>query len=165
MPQMHTYLQIWYVCVHTCMRVYVLHVNVFHYGQLSWLVNFHKHNYNIILHYITPIYITIDVYLQNGCGLQPQSMSLQMPILLRTGHWHILLPVWSLWSWRQSCWPVAKLRYCFGHFGGTPWCTLSWSGLGCRSHNKEGNWMQKQIPRCCLRPNLQLSKPVKWHND
>ena len=90
--------------------------------------------------------------------LRPQSTSPQMPILLRTEH--ILLAVWSLWSWRQSCWLVAEWRYCLGHFGGTPCSTLSWSG--CHSHNKNGSNTQKRVPHCCYRHNLH--KSVKQHN-
>ena len=96
--------------------------------------------------------------------LQPQSMSPQMPTLLRTEHWHILLAVGRLWSWRQSCWLSAELRYCLGHFEGVPCSTLSWSG--CHSHDKDDRKMQGPVQQCSYRHvHGESVKRVKRHND
>ena len=106
------------------------------------------------------LYLQTDSYSLMHNHLQPQSMSPQMPILLRTEHWHILLAVGSLWSWRQSCWLSAELRYCLGHFEGTPCSTLSWSS--CHSHNdKNGSKMERRIPQWSYRHN-HMNKSVKW---
>ena len=106
------------------------------------------------------LYLQTDSYSLMHNHLQPQSMSPQMPILLRTEHWHILLAVGSLWSWRQSCWLSAELRYCLGHFEGIPCSTLSWSS--CHKQCKDHSEMQKLHLQCRWH-NLDVS--VKWHDD
>ena len=93
--------------------------------------------------------------------LQPQSMSPRMPIVPRTVDYHILVAVGTLWSWRQSCWLSAELRYYLGHFWGTPYSTLSWSG--CHSHDKDDRKMQGPVQQCSYRHIHGES--VKQHND
>ena len=139
-------------CTYSCTLLHLHCITVIHttgvYSHIDlpcwnlWMMYLQTHSHSVICE----------------SNLQPQSMSPQMPILLRTEH--ILLAVWSLWSWRQSCWLVAEQRYCLGHFGGTPCSTVSWSG--CHSHDKDGSNTQKRTPQCCYRHNLDES--VKQHN-